>query len=813
VAASITVGSPDGGAAAASPLRVAAALFTIFVVYGCLVPLTFTPVPWSEAWATYRHIPEFRPGPSSRTDFTANVLLFLPLAFLWAGSIGAGWRRLGAIAKSVLVWAGAVLFQAALEFAQIYPPPRSVSLWDVAAAACGAALGVAAWAATGGAVRRALDQWSAARGRQGVAGWLVAPYSIFLVLYNVIPADLTLDAATLYQKWDRGLVRPIPFASLGGDPLTVAFGLAAEALLWLPLAALLVLGGRARGFAAWGLTVLFAVGIEALQLLVQSRVSDSTDILCAAAGAGAGVLLALRLRRDRTGEEGSGAAVPHLLLVSLLAAVAWAALLVAGFCYPFDFHYQASEISARVGALTAVPFRSYWLATEARAFSDLLTQLALFAPFGALAALAVMRVKPPWAGRAGAFGSLLVAGAVAGGIEALQVFLPAKVPDSTDVVAAALGGVGGYAATRAIWRALRRGGSPAAVEERKPIVRFESVLPAPAPVRTGKPLTPDDLRLRSRRARHAGKAVRRTGMVYFILLVIGFVAAGSTAVPYNVRELFTKGGNMALIGFPLVVLAAFAPPMLFARWCSHGGWRRTALLPAFVIGHALAVWLGIRIGAPLEAIHDIVGSPILGWPGDLEIMCRFLALFGAVSTLFTGGVHLAAALVGPHPDGDRRALTRWIVLAVPLLLLSHLVVVRAASTDNLVELMGGGGTLLSSAWLGAWLLNAAAGASILAAVMRQRAKLVAAVVLIGGGVPFGWLALTLGTAHALEKYGAVFSAMQFLLSSDRDRYATGSVLLMRYLTAHAGLIVTAALVQMPFAGHRHLVGARREGSP
>lgn len=789
MAASLTVGSPDGGAAPTSPLRVAAALYTLFVVYGCLVPLDFTPVPWSEAWASYRHIPEFRPGPSSRTDFTANVLLFLPLAFLWAGSIGAGWRRLGAISKSLLVWTAAVLFQAALEFAQVYAPPRSVSLWDVLAAACGAAIGVAAWSAAGGAVRRALERWSAARGRQGVAGWLVAPYSIFLLLYNVIPADLTLNAASLLGKWDHGLIRPIPFTSLGGDPVTAGLGLAAEALLWMPLAALLVIGGRARGFAAWGLTVLFAVGVEAVQLLVRSRVSDSTDVLSAAAGAGAGVLVALRLRRDRAADEASGADFPHLLLASLLAAVAWTALLVAGYCYPFDFHYQASELPARIDALTAIPFRSYWLATEARAFSDLLTQLALFAPFGALAALAMTRVKAPWAGRAGALASLLAAGAVAGGIEALQLFLPRKVPDSTDILAAAIGGLGGYAATRAIQRALRRD------------------TPSTTDAPSGAPAA------RSRRSRRAAKMLTRTLIATILLLAAAFIAAESPAVPYNVRELFAKGGHLALLGFPLAVLAAFTPPMLFARWCAQGAWGRAAILPVFVLGHALVVWTGIRIGAPMEAIHDIVGSPILHWPGDLEIMGRFLALFGAVTTLFTGGALLAALLVEPRPGSSLRALARWFVLAIPLLLVSHLIVVRAASTDNLVELMAGGGTLLSSICLGAWLLNAAVGASALAAVMRQRAKLLAAAAVLAAGVPFGWAALTLGTEPVIVKYGDVFSAMQFLFSADRAHYASGSELLTRYVLAHAGVVAMAALVQMPFAGHRRQAGAARQESP
>ena len=53
---------------------------------------------------------------------------------------------------------------------------------------------------------------------------------------------------------------------------------------------------------------------------------------------------------------------------------------------------------------------------------------------------------------------------------------------------------------------------------------------------------------------------------------------------------------------------------------------------------------------------------------------------------------------------------------------------------------------------------------------------------------------------------ASFSAMQFLFSADREHYATGRALQIRYAIAHAGVVVAAALVQMPFAGR---AGARR----
>jgi hypothetical protein len=65
-------------------------------------------------------------------------------------------------------------------------------------------------------------------------------------------------------------------------------------------------------------------------------------------------------------------------------------------------------------------------------------------------------------------------------------------------------------------------------------------------------------------------------------------------------------------------------------------------------------------------------------------------------------------------------------------------------------------------------------------------------------MPLAYLAFTYGTENALAKYGKVFSAMQFLLSQDREHYATGFDLVFRYLAFHCGLIGAFAFLQYPF---------------
>jgi hypothetical protein len=72
--------------------------YTAFVIYGSLVPLQFKARPLSEAWEFFRHIPYLELGIGSRADWVANILLFVPLAFLWLGAV---WPERGQIGKTV----------------------------------------------------------------------------------------------------------------------------------------------------------------------------------------------------------------------------------------------------------------------------------------------------------------------------------------------------------------------------------------------------------------------------------------------------------------------------------------------------------------------------------------------------------------------------------------------------------------------------------------------------------------------------------------------------------------------------------------
>jgi len=59
------------------------------------------------------------------------------------------------------------------------------------------------------------------------------------------------------------------------------------------------------------------------------------------------------------------------------------------------------------------------------------------------------------------------------------------------------------------------------------------------------------------------------------------------------------------------------------------------------------------------------------------------------------------------------------------------------------------------------------------------------------------LFLHLGLAGEIDKYGQQFSALQFLLSADRQHYAAQPVVWLRYSALHVLVIAALASLQWP----------------
>ena len=184
------------------------------------------------------------------------------------------------------------------------------------------------------------------------------------------------------------------------------------------------------------------------------------------------------------------------------------------------------------------------------------------------------------------------------------------------------------------------------------------------------------------------RALRSIAIGMTICVAIAWLVTRSELTPYNVRELVYHGHpfrSMALLVALLYWSVGF--PVFIARWLTKGGMYLLSF-PLLALLHGLIAWLLIVSAVPTESIHDIVGSPVLGWPWKWELLGRFLALFGAWSVAATAGTIIAATGV---LKGARTALLGWAIGAFLVVPVSYYVVVSQASTDNLVELMANNG--------------------------------------------------------------------------------------------------------------------------
>jgi glycopeptide antibiotics resistance protein len=426
---------------ARSWLLIAAVFYLVFVIYGSLVPLRYQALPWDQAVARFLAMPYLALGIGSRADWVANLLLFIPLSFLWAGVFWPrrrpGWRLVVAPVLFFLAFG----LSCAIEFVQLYFPQRTVSINDVAAETVGAAIGIGLWWALGHHVTAWLQSLAATRGTTSVAQRLLTVYLLVLLGYNLMPLDLTISPVEVYHKWAEGKVVLLPFSAHYESLAQAVYGLLTDIAIWVPAAALWRLARYRSGLQAWTATVTAATVIEILQLFVYSRVSDSTDIFTAAIGAAVGVYLVRSSVTSRTGRTpqrvgGSGARV--------LAVLVWMLVLMAVFWYPFDFNFDRSFLRERLAGAQRVPFEAYYFGSEFRAVTEVLHKMLFFAPLGFVLYRLAARLPGTVARALVHAGVLLLVFSAAAAIELAQVALPGKNADVTDLALEFLGAVMGY---------------------------------------------------------------------------------------------------------------------------------------------------------------------------------------------------------------------------------------------------------------------------------------------------------------------------------------------------------------------------------
>jgi len=443
-------------------LLLAALGYTAFTIYGSLVPVTFRPLSFAEAVDRFQRIPFLELGVGHRADWVANILLFIPLSFLWCGvfSVDRSRRRAWLVALLLIpVWAA---FSTAIEFTQLWFPPRTVSQNDIYAETLGGILGGGLWVLAGQAFVDWLRGQFGQRTRSDPWDWILQAYVLGFVIYNLIPFDLTISLTEIVRKWEAGRIRPVPFTYVYGSGFEAIYQLTFNILQYIPIGAWTASFGVPRDSRVrplWAATLwggLVALAVEVAQIFVYSRYSDATGVLMGTIGAAVGAALMRRYRGE--GAQRQCTVMPcadrraRWRAIGLLAlAAGYAAFLALGFWYPYTFTSDRQLILARWDAFFAVPLSRLYFGTEFNAIRQVVLRIVLFVPLGVLLAASV-RMLAGSSQPAGRVLLVLAAAAIlswAAVIEAVQVVIPSKTADSTEILFAFVGGLAG------MWVSLR----------------------------------------------------------------------------------------------------------------------------------------------------------------------------------------------------------------------------------------------------------------------------------------------------------------------------------------------------------------------
>lgn len=419
------------------PILALAIAYTLFVIYGSLVPLNFKPHSLSEAFEAFSNIRYLDLKIGNRADWVANILLFMPLAFVWLGTL---WHSKSVVWRSVatlfvlLVCTG---LSVVIEFTQIFFPPRTVSLNDIFAEIIGIVLGIALWPVFGMRLVHLV--------RVVFQGGTIARYAV-LVVYVLAYAALSLfpyDFLLTYEEWQAHLASDkvgwLFVPSCGGG---CVWKLIPEVLVFAPIGILGVLAfAKMQRFSlllAAVVGLLLGVMIEGLQLAIASGISQGASIGSRAVGMALGVWLAqsansidwLRVRQFAHG----------MLVFGILFYLFMLAWLSKWFSSSW---LSMSEGMERLGNINFLPFYYHYYTSEAVALVSLLFQAGLYLPVGA--GMWFWR----WAGRSGKPKRSLVwpaitAGMLASVVEGGKLFIAGQHSDPTNILIAAVSALAAY---------------------------------------------------------------------------------------------------------------------------------------------------------------------------------------------------------------------------------------------------------------------------------------------------------------------------------------------------------------------------------
>lgn len=424
-----------------------AALYAVAMAYSSLVlgpvGLHYVPLGLGEAWDKLISVRFERHGSDQRPDWIANMLLSLPLAFLINSTIGcsreAKRRAVGIVATLAMTF----LLVLAMKYAQLFFPPRTVTLNYIAAQLIGAVLGVTAFQTSHTRIYPSLlKRFDDGDGLTVVLG----DYTFFLIAFYLIPFDIILSLSDLMARARKLLNILFSIPGSGHAPTYQLLVVTVDTLTAVPVGMYLALVGHERTTRS---LILRTFAVMCLIFIAQIFVMGTDPFLVAliyrTAGAAIGVLFIQWIK-------GKDLRKRHYYFSRYLPLVFPVYLVVVMFISGIlSNNWTALDEAANaIEPRQFLPFWNFYIVSKAHAAKSLVVGFLMFAPIGAM----VWLWRGFWA--SGARLSAILALTLSLVMELGRMLKSGLRPDFSDPIIAAIAAAITFKAMPFLWRMFER---------------------------------------------------------------------------------------------------------------------------------------------------------------------------------------------------------------------------------------------------------------------------------------------------------------------------------------------------------------------
>lgn len=416
----------------------AAVLYLVFVIYGSLVPLDFRPIPLDKALELFKNIRYLNLGAASRADWVANILLYIPLAFLWSAAFGDVKNPFLRTVTTVVIITFCLALAVSIEFSQLFFPPRTVSINDLIAETIGTGIGVILWHAFGQYLIKQYKHISLGSFfsvRAAILFYLLAYLALSFFPFDFVTSFSELEA----KSAGSGDHLFMAFDSCRQEALRCSVKLSVEILVILPLGILFSCLPYVTHRLILNVLIGFFLGVlvEGVQLFLISASGQGISILTRMLGMVAGAILYIWASKQNHKKW-----TPLFRPMVLVSILPYVVLVTAINGWMSGNWLNFEQALVKLGETRFLPFYYFYYTSESVALVSLLSNIGTYFPIGLMfwvASLSTPRTQKTHWSTVG-----LTAAGFATIVEAGKLFLAQKHADPTDVLIAFAAAAGSY---------------------------------------------------------------------------------------------------------------------------------------------------------------------------------------------------------------------------------------------------------------------------------------------------------------------------------------------------------------------------------